>query len=223
MSGKSPYQQGQQQKIPFLGNDKNYDKMSVDPVVVGSPKTSILVKQQYDYPVTSNYNINKPSSILKTANPGYASGYTHPVQSVYLAPQKASVYVSQYKDYNQTHGHMGSSNYHTSSLKLSTANRDPKDGEDVSKLIKEINDERMKKSRVEYEKQTAEERLKEAHLKINELENNNRRLENHTSELNDELRRVAWRLGGDLARDNRIFTGEELHMLDVNNLFHTKC
>jgi hypothetical protein len=47
---------------------------------------------------------------------------------------------------------MGSSNYHTSSLKLSTANRDPKDGEDVSKLIKEINDERMKKSRVEYEK-----------------------------------------------------------------------
>jgi len=36
--------------------------------------------------------------------------------------------------------------------------------------------------------------------------------------LNDELRRVAWRLGGDLARDNRVFTGEELRMLEVRIL-----
>jgi len=34
--------------------------------------------------------------------------------------------------------------------------------------------------------------------------------------LNGELQRVAWRLGGDMARNNRVFTGEELQMLDVS-------
>jgi chromosome segregation ATPase len=111
---------------------------------------------------------------------------------------------------------MKASNYHTSSVKLSSVNRGPNGNEDVTKFIKEINDERMKKSRVEFEKKRAEDRLKDANLKINELENQKRRLESHTSELNGELQRVAWRLGGDMARDNRVFTGEELRMLDVS-------
>lgn len=108
---------------------------------------------------------------------------------------------------------MKTSNYHTSSVKLSR--NGPTDNEDVTKFIKEINDERMKKSRVEFERKRAEDQLKEANLKITQLENDKKRLENHTSELNGELRRVAWRLGGDMARDNRVFTGEELKMLDV--------
>jgi chromosome segregation ATPase len=111
---------------------------------------------------------------------------------------------------------MKTSNYHTSSVKLSTVNRGHNGNEDVTKFIKEINDERMKKSRVEFERKVAEDRLKEANLKINQLENQNRRLESQTTELNGELRRVAWRLGGDIARDNRVFTGEELRMLDVS-------
>lgn len=87
--------------------------------------------------------------------------------------------------------------------------------EDVTKFIKDINDERMKNQRIEYEKKSAEDQLKSAQLKITQLEVQKRQLENHTSSLNDELRRVAWRLGGDLATDNRVFTGEELRMLEV--------
>lgn len=132
-----------------------------------------------------------------------------------MSPSKGSVYHSNY--YNGGGG-MKASNYHTSSVKLSSGTRRQNNNEDVTKFIKEINDERMKKSRVEFEKKRAEDQLKDANLKINDLENQKRRLESHTTELNGELQRVAWRLGGDMARDNRVFTGEELSMLDVKTL-----
>jgi hypothetical protein len=154
--------------------------------------------------------VNQPKQVLRS--PARATGSTY-IQggqtSVYISPQKVSAYQSTY---NPGQG-MKASNYHSSSVKLAP---NTTGNDEVTKFIKDINDERMKNQRIEYEKKSAEDQLKNAQLKITQLENQKKQLENHTSTLNDELRRVAWRLGGDLARDNRVFTGEELRMLDVN-------
>jgi len=66
---------------------------------------------------------------------------------------------------------MKASNYHSSSVKLSSINTNRNGNEDVTKFIKEINEERMKKSRVEFEKKHAEDKLQEANMKIDQLEN----------------------------------------------------
>jgi hypothetical protein len=92
MSGKSPYQ-GSGGKIPFFGTQKTSERThNIDPIVVGSPKTSVYVKDRNSYGATSNYIVNKPKTILKTANPVYTSGYNRPIQSVYVSPSKRSVY-----------------------------------------------------------------------------------------------------------------------------------
>ena len=57
---------------------------------------------------------------------------------------------------------MKASNYHLSSVKLGTSERGVTANEDVTKFIKDINEERMKNQRVEYEKKTAEDQLKNA-------------------------------------------------------------
>lgn len=45
MSGKSPYQ-ATSGKIPFFGNTESSNRKSIDPILVGSPKTSVYVNNR---------------------------------------------------------------------------------------------------------------------------------------------------------------------------------
>ena len=211
MQGKTPYLETQG-KVPFVNpfesSDRGFQKNSQY-----APITSI--QQHNTNPYQSNYIINKPKAVIRSPARATTSTYAlAPQTSVCISPQKASGYQSTY----YAAPGMKASTYHSSSVKLAPTDRGVGANEDVTKFIKDINEERMKNQRIEYEKKTAEDQLKNAQLKITQLEVQKRQLENQTSSLNDELRRVAWRLGGDLARDNRVFTGEELRMLEVRTL-----